>query len=184
MQPSLPLFEPPRREVHRSRALAVTGAARRPPVQTPATELTASDLCRGVVRLLTDFGYRTMTEMRLASGRRVDVIGLDGRGRFVVAEVKSSRADFMADQKWPDYLPYCDLFYFAVGQHFPREILPADTGVMIADRYAGVIDRPAESRPMTTARRTKQTLIFAHTAAARLNQLQDGADMPIITGRG
>lgn len=30
----------------------------------------------------------------------------------IVYEIKTSRQDFLKDQKWPNYLPYCNLFYF------------------------------------------------------------------------
>lgn len=56
-------------------------------------------IARGVTRLLVDMGYRTLVELPLGNGRRVDVAGLDRRGRFVVVEIKSSLADFRADGK-------------------------------------------------------------------------------------
>lgn len=186
MPTPLPLFEAPRRDPRRAINTQATGAARRPPIADPVSAdggVAAEDLCRGITRLLGELGYRTLTEMRLSSGRRVDVIGLDGRGRFAVVEVKSSRADFAADQKWPDYLPFCDLFYFGVARAFPIEILPPEPGIIIADRYDATIARPAETAPMTAARRSRQTLQFAHTAAARLNRLRDGVS-PIIESAG
>ena len=63
----------------------------RPDLAAPA--MSADDIARGTARLFQDMGFETLAELRLASGRRVDVIGLDGRGRFVVAEVKSGIAD-------------------------------------------------------------------------------------------
>ena len=51
--------------------------------------------------------------------------GLDRKGRFVIVEIKSSLADFRADTKWPDYLPHCDFYYFAVADDFPVDVLPA-----------------------------------------------------------
>ena len=80
----------------------------------PLGQPDAADITRGAVRLLDTLGFRTLVEMRVASGRRVDAIGVDGRGRFAVVEVKSSLADLRADEKWPEYLPFCDWFYFAV----------------------------------------------------------------------
>ncbi len=53
-------------------------------------------------------------ELGLNSGRRIDAVsisyGLETRG----AEVKVSRSDFFADDKWAEYLRYCDFFYFAI----------------------------------------------------------------------
>ena len=47
-------------------------------------------------------------------------MALGPRGDLVIVEVKSSLEDFRADQKWREYQPYCDAFYFAVAPEFPR----------------------------------------------------------------
>lgn len=126
-------------------------------------------IARGVTRLLTEMGYRTLPELPLGNGRRVDVIGLDRQGRFAVVEVKSSLADFRADAKWLDYLPYCDAFYFAVDADFPLDALPGDVGVIVADAYDGAVRRAAPIRPMNAHRRRALTVRFARTAAGRLD---------------
>lgn len=142
---------------------------------SPATDVSeqpdAADITRGAVRLLDTLGFRPLTEMRLSSGRRVDAIGLDGRGRFAVVEVKSSLADLRADDKWPEYLPFCDWFYFAVAPNFRLDALPENTGIIIADRYGGEVVRASPDTPMASATRRRQTLLFAHTASSRLFQL-------------
>lgn len=124
-------------------------------------------LTRGVARLLVDLGLTPLCEFRLANGRRADVVGVDRRGRITIAEVKSCRADFDVDQKWPDYLEFCDQFFFAVDPAFPAEILPADEGLIIADEYGAAISRPAIDRPLVAARRKAVTLRFARQAAQR-----------------
>ena len=93
-----------------------------PPVAAGA----AGGIARGACRLLGDMGYAAVLEFKLRSRRRVDVIGLDRAGSFIIVEVKSSLADFRADGKWPEYLDYCDSFYFAVGRDFPVIELPAE----------------------------------------------------------
>ncbi|MEQ9629735.1 MAG: MmcB family DNA repair protein [Roseitalea porphyridii] len=131
-------------------------------------------LARGVARLLSELGYASLAELRLRSGRRVDVAGLDGRGRLVVVEIKRSVADFRADAKWPEYLDYCDAFFFAVPAHFPVEILPDDTGLMLADRFGAEIVRPAPANPpLHASRRREVTIRFAQAAANRLQGLID-----------
>ncbi len=150
------------------------------PVQTSASsQISAEDLqtaqavARGVCRLLGELGQASLTEFILGTGRRVDVIGLTGNGRITVVEIKSSLADFRADQKWPEYLEFCDRFYFAVPQDFPQEFLPGDQGLMVADAYGAAILRPSVELSMAGARRRSLILRFAQTAAARLQGLTD-----------
>ncbi len=171
MQQALPLAGSPRPPPRQAATHAVPGS--RPDLS--GAPLSTADITRGAVRLFESMGFRTLTELRLVSGRRVDVIGMDGRGRFAVAEVKSCLADWRADSKWPGYLPFCDWFYFAVGPDFPRDRLPADAGIVVADRYRGEILRAALERRVASAVRQRQTLLFAHAACARLRRLLENA---------
>ena len=140
----------------------------------PATAKSdAGDIARGVSRALGDLGYGTLTEMRLSSGRRVDVIGLDRRGGFAIVEVKSSAADFEADRKWPEYLRFCDRFYFAVAVDFPLARLPDNAGIIVADRFGGTVVRPAPAMKMNATTRRTQTTRFARHSAARLRRAED-----------
>jgi len=132
-------------------------------------------LTRGVCRLLTDLGMGPVTEFRLPNNRRVDVMGLDQAGRFTIVEVKTSPADFRADTKWPEYLPWCDLFYFAVPERFPLELIPEDCGLIVADGYAAAIRREVAERPLHPTRRRRQLLRFALTASERLQRISDPA---------
>ncbi len=111
--------------------------------------------------------------MRLASGRRVDVVGLDRRGRFTVVEIKTSLADLRADRKWSEYLPFCDSFFFGVPSDFPFTRLPTDSGVIVADRFGGEVLRHGETKPMTAVTRQRQTLLFALKASGRLYRFHD-----------
>ncbi|MBT3332888.1 MAG: MmcB family DNA repair protein [Rhodospirillaceae bacterium] len=140
-----------------------------------ARDDTAQKLARGVGRLLRDLGYDSLAEFTLRSGRRADLAGIDRKGRIAIIEIKSSTADFRADQKWPEYRDYCDLFYFAVPMDFPVEILPEDAGLILADAYSGDIARPAPAnpKPLHASRRREVTLRFARTAAKRLRRLED-----------
>lgn len=137
------------------------------PAFDPARPDRTLSLTRGVTRLFLDMGFSPLCEFRLANGRRADVAALDRRGRLTIAEIKSCRADFDVDEKWPEYLDYCDQFYFAVDPAFPREILPGTEGLIVADEYGAAISRPAEERPLVAARRKAVTLRFARQAAAR-----------------
>ncbi|MGE0054284.1 MAG: MmcB family DNA repair protein [Hyphomicrobium sp.] len=128
----------------------------------------AQEILRGVQRLLRAYGYESLSEVVLANGRRADVMALGPKGDCWIVEIKSSIADFRSDFKWPEYRDYCDRLFFAVAPEFPNEILPPDTGLILADRYDGEIVRDAPEARMGPARRKAVTLAFARVAAARL----------------
>lgn len=130
-------------------------------------------LARGVCRALTARGLATLSEFTLKCGRRADVVALDGGGELAIVEVKSSLADYRTDGKWRDYLAYCDRFYFAVPADFPRDILPDDCGLMVADPYHAEILRPAPVARLPAARRRAMLLRFAQVASQRLTRLTD-----------
>lgn len=133
----------------------------------------AENITRGVARLLVDLGVAPVTEFRLPTGRRNDVMGIGRNGRFWAVEVKSSREDFLSDNKWPDYLEWADFFLFAVATDFELDLLPPEEGLILADRYHAEIIRPALERPLPPARRRSLTLSFARTAAMRTQILLD-----------
>jgi hypothetical protein len=126
-----------------------------------------SALTRGVSRLFRDLGLAPLAEFRLPNGRRADMAGLCPKGRLFIAEIKSCEADFAADEKWEEYVDYCDEFFFAVNADFPRDLLPNSEGLIIADAFGGAIIRPSVERAMAAARRKAITLKFARQAAAR-----------------
>lgn len=130
----------------------------------------AQQIARGVLRLMTDHGYAGVTEMTLANGRRADVAAIGPGGEITIVEIKSSVADFRSDQKWPEYRPFCDRFYFAVGHDFPQGLIPDETGLIIADAFGGAILREPECEKLVAARRKAVTLRFARLAATRLCQ--------------
>jgi hypothetical protein len=130
-------------------------------------------LARGVQTLLISMGYEAMTEVPLRVRRRVDVMGINNKGRIIIVEVKSSAADFRADTKWPEYLDFCDDFYFAVDTEFPLVLLPPDQGLIIADGFGGEIVRPSLPLSLNGSRRRNVTLRFARTAARRLTTLEN-----------
>ncbi len=114
-----------------------------------------------------------VTEVSLANGRRADIAAVAASGEIWIVEIKSSVEDFRTDQKWPEYRDYCDRLFFAVAPAFPREILPPDTGLVIADRYGGEIVRAAPEHKLAGARRKAVTLRLVHTAAFRLQAAID-----------
>src|SRR5581483_9816195 len=133
---------------------------------------TAADVARGVSRLLIQDGYSPILEFTLPNGRRLDVAALGPGGEMLGVEIKVALADLRGDQKWPEYLDYCDLFYFAVPPDFPPEHVPGQTGLMVADRYGGAIVKAAP-QALHASRRKAVTLSFAKVAAERLSAILD-----------
>ena len=128
---------------------------------------TTQAVTRGAGRLLAALGYAPLAEVVLPNGRRADLMALGPRGELVIAEVKSSREDYLTDLKWGDYLPYCDAFYFAVAPEFPRDLLPQEPGLIVADGFGGAVLRDAPPSPLVAARRKALTLAFGRLAASR-----------------
>ena len=108
-------------------------------------------------------------------GLRVDVIALGPKGEIWVIECKSGRADFQSDHKWDGYLEWCDRFFWAVDQEFPTDILPSETGLLIADGYDAEILRMAPEDKLAGARRKAIIQKFATHAARRLQMMRDPA---------
>jgi hypothetical protein len=133
----------------------------------------AGEIVRGVARALAAADQAVMAEVPLANGRRADLVALDRGGTITLVEVKASRADFVADRKWQDYLDYCDRFYFAVAAGFPLELLPPDEGLILADRFAGEILRAARIRCLSAPRRKAMLIRIARASAGRLQALLD-----------
>ena len=129
---------------------------------------TAQHVARGVSRLLMQEGFSPILEFTLASGRRLDVAALGPDGTVVGVEIKVALGDLKGDMKWPDYLEFCEHFYFAIPPDFPDEYVPAGTGLIVADRYGGAIVRPSPVAQIHASRRKAVTLRFARAAAERL----------------
>jgi hypothetical protein len=130
-------------------------------------------LARGVCRHLRGLGFATLTEFVPSGGLRVDVIALGARSEVWIVEVKSCRADFASDRKWPGYLTWCDRFFWAVDADFPLGVLPEAAGVIRTDAYDAAVLRMAPETPLAPARRRALVTRFARTAAERLAQLDD-----------
>ena len=114
-----------------------------------------------------------VSELPLPSGRRADLVALDGGGEILIVEIKSSVADFRADQKWMDYRPHCDRLFFATTLEVPCEIFPPDTGLIVADAFGALILCEAPEHRLHGATRKSMMLRFARGAALRLQALAD-----------
>jgi len=130
-------------------------------------------LARGVCRHLRDLGFACVEELVPVPGLRVDVMALGPKGEIWVVECKSSRADFTSDRKWRGYLDWCDRFFWAVDADFPSELLPEETGLILADAYGAEILRQGPETPLAGARRKAVLQKFARHAALRLQAVRD-----------
>ena len=130
-------------------------------------------LARGVTRHLQSYGFVSLQEFIPTRGLRADVMALGPRGEFWLVECKSSRVDFQTDRKWLGYLDWCDRYFWAVDDVFPTELLPENSGLIIADGFDAEIIRDGEVRPLAAARRKALMLRFATAAARRLQLWTD-----------
>src|ERR1700755_2711938 len=136
---------------------------------------TTAAVTRGASRLLTALGYAPLAEVTLPNGRRADLMALGRKGEIFIVEVKSGLEDFKTDAKWHEYRPYCDAFAFAVAPEFPREILPEEPGLIVADGFGGAVLREAPVVALAGARRKALPLAFGRLAALR------AAGVPAVT---
>jgi hypothetical protein len=86
----------------------------------------ARDVARGVTRLFFRQDLFAMCEVPLPNGRRADMMAIDAKGCLTIVEIKVSRADLRGDGKWPDYLDYCDRFFWAVPGGFALDLFETE----------------------------------------------------------
>ncbi len=132
---------------------------------------------RAAALLCGQHGWVALHELPLPNGRRADLLALRPDGGFVCIEVKSGVRDFLTDTKWPEYRAFSDALYFAVDADFPLDLLPDETGLIVASGREAEMLRPAPEHPLAPARRRALLHRFATVAATRLAALED----PLIT---
>lgn len=138
-----------------------------------AAERHAQAVARGICRLFARNDIWCIAEMPLRNGRRADLMGIDAKGQILIVEIKVSRADLLGDGKWPDYLDFCDRFFWGLPPELDRACLdgsdfrPDCCGVIVADGYDAEIVRPAPFQPLAGARRKVEIERLARTALRR-----------------
>jgi len=132
---------------------------------------------RATARLCCRLGWAPLHEVPLPNGRRADILALRPDGCFACIEVKSGARDFLTDLKWPDYRAYADALFFAVDSDFPQELLPGETGLIVAAGLEADLLRDAPAHPVAPARRKALLHRFAALAAGRLAALEDPAGL-------
>ena len=137
-------------------------------------------LARGVARFLMSMNHAPLLEFVPVPGLRVDVISITPQGEIWIVECKSCRADFVGDRKWQGYLEFCDRFFWATDCDFPVELLPDDSGLMVADPYDAELVRTAPLVKLPAARRSRLLRDVARVAACRLIRRNDPGAAPAI----
>ena len=127
-----------------------------------------SKLARGVIRHFDQLGLASLSEFSPARGLRVDIITLGVLDEIWIIECKSGISDYKSDKKWKNYLDWCDRYFWAVDVNFPIQILPEETGIIIADAYDASIVKEAPIIRLTASRRKKITKSIAQSACIRL----------------
>ncbi|MFT8244015.1 MmcB family DNA repair protein [Roseomonas sp. BN140053] len=132
-------------------------------------------ICRSAMRHCARMGWAPVAEVPIPCGRRLDVLALTGEGCLFAIEVKSCSRDFLSDNKWREYLDWCDRLFFAVDCDFPQELIPEEIGLLVTDGYEMTAIRDAPHRPLAAARRKSLVHRFAVIAAGRLAAACDPA---------
>jgi hypothetical protein len=128
---------------------------------------------RAAARLCIALGWAPLHEVTLPNWRRADILALRPDGGFVCIEVKSGPRDFLTDGKWHEYRDFSDALYFAVDADFPQEMLPVETGLIVAAELEAVVVRDAPAHRLSPATRRALTQRFATLAALRLAGVED-----------
>lgn len=136
---------------------------------------TALEIRRGILAGLAETGLVFVPEFTLPGGRRADLVALDTKGLITIVEIKSSVADFNADNKWFEYKEFSDKFYFASHPSVPGDIFPQDQGFILSDKHGCEIMRESGISKLAAATRKSLTLKIARTAATRLQNISDYA---------
>ncbi|MGN6500513.1 MAG: MmcB family DNA repair protein [Tsuneonella sp.] len=133
----------------------------------------AAAVARGICRLFARNDIWCLAEMPLRNGRRADLMGIDPKGQVIIVEIKVARGDLLGDGKWPDYLDFCDRFYWGLPPGLDRTVLesadyrPDCCGVIVADGYDAEIVRPAPTHALAAARRRLEVERLARIALRR-----------------
>ncbi|MDP4593714.1 MAG: MmcB family DNA repair protein [Beijerinckiaceae bacterium] len=133
----------------------------------------AAAVSQGVRRLFRSSGISSVCEFTLNNGRRADIAGIGPNGLVYIVEIKSSIQDLRSDNKWTDYIGYCDFFHFAAPPELDPGIFPENAGLIAGDSYGAEVVRAAQEAKIGPARRRSILLDFAHHAAGQLHALHD-----------
>lgn len=148
----------------------------------------ALDVARGISRLFHRLSLVSLIEVPLPNGRRADMVAIDPRGQIIIVEIKVAKSDLLSDKKWPDYLEWCDQFYWALPPSLDPLLIDGDTaefprcGLIVADRYDGCIVKEAGTVALAPARRRSELLRIGRLAMRR-SMITNDPDLLSHVGR-
>lgn len=81
-------------------------------------------------------GYIVASEVELPNKHIADIAAVKD-GHVVIVEVKVSNKDFKRDDKWPEYLPYCNEIYFLFDFYIEE---PPPTGILRVNEHDAIVE--------------------------------------------
>lgn len=143
----------------------------------PEPDCCAADVARSLARFFHHRGLAALCEVPLPNGRRADMVLIDAKGTITIIEIKVARGDLIADTKWPEYLDWCDHFYWALTPSLGHDVLqdrqPERCGLIVADRYDAAVIRESVEHRLASARRRSELLRIGRLAMRRLSFAAD-----------
>lgn len=91
-------------------------------------------------------------EVHLNPHLRADILAMDWDDKVTIIEIKSCKEDFKNDDKWKNYMDYCDYLYFLCPEGaISDKDLPANIGLVWASGFSNhlrlnIIRRPKKLR--------------------------------------
>jgi hypothetical protein len=91
-------------------------------------------------------------------------------------EIKTDRHDFLRDDKWPEYLPYCHLFYFVCPPKLiDRAEVPEGCGLIYAGKRLYTRVKAPRRAPDAEKLRELMTYVLMSRISVKANMHQDDA---------
>ena len=81
-------------------------------------------------------GYSPIQQLSFPNGQRLGVAAIGPGGQILEVKIQVALANLCGNGKWPDYLDYCDLFYFAMPPNLPHAHVPHETGLIMPTAMA------------------------------------------------
>lgn len=113
-------------------------------------------------------GYSCFLELGLNSWGKLrgDVLAINLRGHLVIAEIKSSKADYLNDLKWQQYLPFSNQLVFvftpnvftSIKQEIIEKVKPLGVGVLVLDERTGYLRSVVPAKNRVMKKKTKRLL--------------------------